>query len=57
MTMAEETLGLATIGPLRHEVPAMVIEVLVGGGLLIAAVALIRRSRLALVFAASVLHH
>jgi hypothetical protein len=35
----------------------MVIEVLAGGGLVIAAVALIRRSRLALVFAASVLHH
>ena len=34
--------------------PAIVIEVLVGGGLVIAAVALIRRSRWAVIFAASV---
>jgi hypothetical protein len=54
VTMAEETQGLVAIRPLRHEVPAMVIEVLVGGGLLIAAVALIRRSRWAVIFAASV---
>jgi hypothetical protein len=54
MTMAEETLGLAAIPPLRHEVPAAVIEVFVAGGLLIAAYAIVRRSRLALIFAASV---
>lgn len=54
MTMAEETQGLAAIPPLGQEVPAAIIEVFVGGGLLIAAFALVRRSRLALIFAASV---
>jgi hypothetical protein len=54
MTMAEETQGLAAIAPLGQEVPAAVIEVFVGGGLLIAAYALVRRSRLAMIFAASV---
>jgi hypothetical protein len=54
MTMAEETLGLAAIPPLRHEVPTAVIELCVAGGLLIAAYAIVRRSRLALIFAASV---
>jgi hypothetical protein len=54
ITMAEETLGLAAIASLRHEVPAAVIEVFVGCGLLIAAYAIVRRSRLALIFAALV---
>lgn len=53
-TMAEDTLGLAAIRSLRHEVPVAVIEVFVGCGLLIAAIAIVRRSRLALIFAASV---
>lgn len=54
ITMAEETLGLAAIRSLRHEAPAAVIAVFVGCGLLIAAYAIVRRSRLALIFAASV---
>lgn len=53
-TMAEETLGLAAIRSLRHEMPVAVIEVFVGCALLIAAIAIVRRSRLALIFAASV---
>lgn len=54
ITMAEETLGLAAIRSLRDQAPAAVIEVFVGCGLLIAAYAIVRRSRLALTFAASV---
>jgi hypothetical protein len=53
-TLAEETLGLAALPPLRHEVPAAVLEAFVGCGLLIAAFALLRRSRVALVFATAV---
>lgn len=53
-TLAEETLGLSALPPLRHEVPAAVIETFVGCGLLIAAFALVRRSRVAVVFATAV---
>jgi hypothetical protein len=53
-TLAEETLGLSALPPLRHEVPAAVIEAFVGCGLLIAAFALLRRSRVALMFATAV---
>jgi hypothetical protein len=48
---SEETLGLAALGPLDREVPAAVIEALVGLGLLVAAVAILRRSQLALAYA------
>jgi hypothetical protein len=54
MTLAEETRGLAALPPLRYEVPVAVIEAFISGGLLIAAYLIIRRSRLALNFAASI---
>jgi hypothetical protein len=54
LTMAEETLGLSAIAPLRHEVPAGILEVFAGVGLLICAGGIVRRSRLALIFGASV---
>ena len=50
VTTAEETLGIAALGPLDQEVPAAVIEGFVATGLLIAAVAVIRRSQLALAY-------
>lgn len=51
---SEETLGLAALGPLDREVPVAVLEAFVAFGLVIAAVAIARRSRLALVYVAVV---
>lgn len=51
---AEETLGLAALAPLDREVPAAVVEAIVALSLLVAAVAIARRSRLALAWSAVV---
>jgi hypothetical protein len=51
---SEETLGLAALGPLDREVPAVAIEAFVALGLVIAAYAITRRSRLALTYVATV---
>lgn len=51
---SEETLGLAALGPLDREVPAAVIEGFIALGLFVAAIAILRRSRLALAYAETV---
>lgn len=48
VVLAEETLGLASLGPLDREVPAAVLEAFAAIGLVIAAISIARRSRLAL---------
>ena len=47
---AEETLGIAALGPLDREVPAAVLEGFAALGLLVAAFSIVRRSQLALVY-------
>lgn len=47
---AEETLGIAALGPLDREVPAAVLEAFAALGLVIAAIAVVRRSTLALYY-------
>lgn len=52
--LAEETLGLAALGPLDREIPVAVLELFAAIGLVIAAVSIVRRSRLALAYGAGV---
>jgi hypothetical protein len=47
---AEETLGIAALSPLDREVPAAVLEGFVAVGLVVAAITVIRRSRLSLLY-------
>lgn len=54
VAMAEETQGLSAIAALGHEVPAGALEVLAGVGLVLCAVGIIQRSRVALISAATV---
>lgn len=50
VVLAEETLGIAALGPLDREVPAAVIEGFAAVGLVVAAIAVVRRSQLALIY-------
>lgn len=47
---AEETLGIAALGPLDREVPAVVLEGFIAVGLAIAAIVVLRRSQLGRVY-------